>query len=163
MNSKFYLNSKQNRFDYNSKLMKITLILLKLFFSTFVSIYLFMFRNQNYNQIIRKFSETQTQRQLLKTLFTTIDVLILYLIVISLVIYVYVVLREYPFGIAFMTGVTVWEVWCPFIKTDGNLLFFAITQLLLIAFVILAMDFVVNVNNIKKNKSKIILSKLSVI
>ena len=135
-NSKQMISSKS--VEYNEFRMKLTLISIKICFSALLIFYLILFENRSLNHLFANSSEIDS---LLQTLISIINVLFIYVVFISTVVYICVVNREYAFGIAFMTGYSVWEILFPLFRSNGNLLIIGVTIFGLICFILLALDY----------------------
>ncbi|CAG2110919.1 unnamed protein product [Medioppia subpectinata] len=105
-------------YECNSKLIKTLLIGFKLMTAGFVCVYLLTQKSQNYGRLSQLYVDYghNIDGVLLDNFQTLINIMLSYLLFISIAVFIYVVLREHPMGIAFMTGLTIWEILFPFIK-----------------------------------------------
>ena len=139
-NSKQMISSKS--VEYNEFRMKLTLISIKICFSALLIFYLILYEYRSLNHLFANIDFNSPQiHSLLQKLISIINVLFIYVVFISTVVYICVVNREYAFGIAFMTGYSVWEILFLLFRSNANLLVIGVTIFGLICFILLALDF----------------------
>jgi hypothetical protein len=107
-------------------------------------------KDQRLEEIINTYDKSLSNDQLLHSFYTRIQFLTIYVLLISTLIFIFVVIREYLISIAFMTGITISEILCNYGEIRGISWQLILHEIILSAlFAILAMVFVFMVNNRK--------------
>ncbi len=135
---------------YDFEIVKYSLILFKICFFSFMSYNLMATKGQRLEEIINNYDKSLSNDQLLHSFHARIQFLTIYVLLISTLIFIYVVIREYLVSIAFMTGITISEIICNYGEIGGISWHLILHEIILSAlFAILAMVFVFMVNNRK--------------
>ncbi len=135
---------------YDFEIVKYWLILFKICFFLFMSYNLIVTKGQRLEEIINNYDKSLSTDQLLHSFYARIQFLTIYVLLISTLIFIFVVIREYLVSIAFMTGITISEIVCNYGEIRGISWHLILHEIILSAlFAILAIVFVFMVNNRK--------------